>query len=414
MPALVILAFVAAGASFFFALAETALFSLGHWQVRRLAEADRGGGGMVARLLGEPEDLLATIVLGNTVANGGLVCTGVWLVLEEGWLALPTLAGVLLLILAGGEVVPKTLAVRAPEFWALRVAGPMAALQAGTRPIRRLAQAVNGWLLKVLAPSVRPMTGTPTDDYTELLEMGCQQGALAESEKEILLQILSLGRRTAKDVMIPRAQMRALPDDLPVSEMAAMARRYRHARLPLYDGSPDTIVGVLNTRQLLLDPEGDLAEAIEFPSFVSETANLWQLLRSLQRQRRGLAIVLDEYGTTAGLVTTEDILGAVIGRIRGEGEAEGFVMERLGPGRWRVNGTMRLEDFRREYPGLEDMPEVETLGGLMVALAEVVPPVGHSVRYSGLRLTATVADDRRVREIEVEVVRRGEGGGGRG
>jgi CBS domain containing-hemolysin-like protein len=152
-----------------------------------------------------------------------------------------------------------------------------------------------------------------------------------------------------------------------------------------------------------------LAEAIEFPSFVPEAINLLQLLKSMQRQQRGVAIVLDEYGTTAGLVTIEDILGSLIGRIRVEGEPEGFVMERLGPGRWRINGTMRLEDFRREYPELMDAPGVDTMGGLLVDRAQVVPPVGGSVRWGALRLSATIADERRVRELLVELVPAGEG-----
>src|SRR5271169_6323791 len=120
----------------------------------------------------------------------------------------------------------------------------------------------------------------------------------------------------------------------------------------------------------------DLADAIEFPSFVPESMNLLQLLKSLQRQQRGLAIVLDEFGGTAGIVTMQDILEQVVGEIRGEGEPDGFVMEKLYEGRWRVNGTMRLEDFRREYPGLGDAPEVDTMGGLMVAEMEVVPAPG--------------------------------------
>src|SRR5262249_53297205 len=157
------------------------------------------------------------------------------------------------------------------------------------------------------------------------------------AEKEIILQIVSLDRRTAKDVMRPRAQMACISDDLSVEEMIEAARKFKHRRLPIYDETPDTIVGVLHTRALLLDPQIDLADAIEFPSFVPESMNLLQLLKSLQRQQRGLAIVLDEFGGTAGLVTTEDILEEMIGEIRSEGESEGFVMEKLGDGRWRVS-----------------------------------------------------------------------------
>jgi CBS domain containing-hemolysin-like protein len=399
-----------AGASFGCALAETALFSLGQWRVRQLAERAPGTGALVGRLLASPQDLLATIVLGNTVANAGLVALGLWVAAWFGWPLWAVGGTVLGLILVGGEVIPKTLAVRAPEFWALRVARPMAWMQSVTRPLRRLAQGVNAQLLRAVRLPAQTTTSS-AEEYRELLELGFQEGALGLNEKEIILQIVSLDRRTARDVMKPRAQMVVLPDDLPVAEMAAMARRTRHRRLPLYDGTPDTIVGVLNTRKLLLDPDADLSEAVEFPSFVSETINLLDLLRRLQRQRRGLAIVLDEYGSTAGLITTEDILGAVIGRIRSEGEAGGFVMEKLGPGRWRVNGTMRIEDFRREYPDIGGYTGIDTMGGLLTALAEVVPPSGFAVRFGRLRLTVTVADERRVRELLVEDLPRTGGAG---
>ena len=235
--------------------------------------------------------------------------------------------------------------------------------------------------------------------------MAFQQGALAQSEKEIILQIISLDRRTATEVMKPRSQMAAISDDLSIEEMIAAARKHKHRRLPIYDETPDTIVGILNTRALLLDPQIDLADAIEFPSFVPETMNLLQLFKSLQVQQRGLAIVLDEFGGTAGIVTMEDILEELIGTIRGEAEADGFIMEKLGPNRWRVAGTLRLDDFRREYPALADVPEVETMGGLLTSLLDVVPGRGDSATFSGLRLTAQVTEERRVRELLVEATR---------
>ena len=397
-----------AGASFFFALAETALFTLGKWQVRQISQQDSKSGKVVETLLAAPQDLLATIVLGNTVANAGLVAIGVWGVQlnpVSGWLVLP---GVLAVILVIGEVIPKTLAVRDPDFWAALVARLMQSLVRLTRPGRVVAQRLNAKILGWFVPlSVKPVVASPAEDHTELFELGFQRGALGEGEKEILLQIISLGQRTVSEVMKPRAQMACLPDTLPVEEMIEAARRLKHRRLPLYDGTPDTIVGVLNTRLLLLHPENDIAEAIEFPSFVPETMNLLVLLKSLQRQQRGLAIVLDEYGGTAGVVSTEDILGSMIGGIRGEDEVEGFLMEKLAPGRWRVNGTTRLDDFRREYPALGEVPEIETMGGLLVAQAGVVPPQGHQLVFRGLRLTAKAADERRVRELLVEEVRKG-------
>jgi putative hemolysin len=134
--------------------------------------------------------------------------------------------------------------------------------------------------------------------------------------------------------------------------------------------------------------------------------NLLQLFRSFQRQQRGLAIVLDEFGGTAGIVTMEDILEQVIGELRTEGHVEGFVFEKLGVDRWRVSGTMRLDDFRREYPELGEVEGAETMGGSLVNHLGVVPAQGESAVLNGLRLTALIVDERRVRELLVEVLKR--------
>ncbi|HWY74077.1 MAG TPA: hemolysin family protein [Verrucomicrobiae bacterium] len=396
-----------AGMSFFFALAESALFSLGKWQVRQLADKWPIPGGLLARMLAEPQHLLATIVLGNTVANASILAITLWAAPWGEWLVLVMLPSLLVLILIVCEVVPKTLGVRAPEHWALRVARPMHWLLNLSHPFRNVAQRIDAAIVSSLVPQTFKSRAVLTDEeYQELLELAYQQGTLAQSEKEIILQIIGLDRQTAKDVMKPRAQMASISDELSVEEMIATARKFKHSRIPIYDETPDTIVGVLNVRALLLDPEIDMADAIEFPSFVPETMNLLQLLKSLQRQQRGLAIVLDEYGGTAGVVTMQDILEQMVGEIRGEGEPAGFVIEKVGEGKWRVNGTMRLEDFRREYPALGEVDEVDTMGGLMVAQNEIVPAAGETVLFRGLRLTASVADERRVRELLVEKLKR--------
>lgn len=392
-----------ASASFFFALAESALSALGQWRPSHLA--DRPNGPLVLQLLQEPADLLAAINLGNTVANSAIVALMLWPALKGGWLLALPAAVAFLGILIGCEVLPKALAVRAPEQWALRVARPMIWLQTGTRGFQRLVHRFNEWLLRVVLPASAKPPATE-EEYRELLDMAYQQGTLARSEKEIILQIISLDNKTARDVLQPRARMAAISDDLSVEDMIAAARRYKHRRLPIYDETPDTIVGILNTRKFLLDPQADLSEVIEFPSFVPASMNLLQLLKSLQRQQRGLAVVVDEFGGTDGVVTIEDILEEVVGEIRGEGEPLGFVIEKLGEGRWRVSGTMSLHDFRREYPELGSRPGVDTMGGLMLDLLEVVPAAGQSVVFGGLRLTALVTDERRVKELMVEVIRK--------
>ncbi len=402
--AIVILIF--AGVSFFFALAETALFSLGKWRARQLVEQHPRLGDIVARLLEQPQDLLATMVLGNTFATTAMLAFTLWMTINGNWPPVTTVVALLALILIGCEVLPKTMAVRKPERWALRVARPLLLVEKFTLPLCHVAQKMNEGILKTfVSQSVTPPAALTDADYQELLDLAYQQGTLAEAEKEIILQIINLDRRTARDVMKPRSQMASISDDSSVEEMIAAARKYKHRRLPIYDETPDTIVGILNTRALLLDPKADLADAIEFPSFVPESMNLLQLLKSLQRQQRGLAIVLDEFGDAAGLVTLEDILGELVGKIRGEVETEGFVMEKLAPGRWHVSGTMRLDDFRREHPSLGEMPGIETMGGLLTHLVGVVPTLGESALFRGLKLTAHATDERRVRELLVEQVK---------
>jgi CBS domain containing-hemolysin-like protein len=122
----------------------------------------------------------------------------------------------------------------------------------------------------------------------------------------------------------------------------------------------------------------------------------------LQKQHRGLAIVLDEFGGVAGVVTMEDILGELVGKIRTAAQTEGFVMEKISAGRWRVNGTMRLDDFRREFPALGDVAEVETMGGLLTHLLGVVPDAGATASFHDLKFTAQIVDERRVRELLVQ------------
>lgn len=396
---------VFAGASFFFALAETALFSLSEWQVKQLVEKNPGAGGVVAELLERPHDLLATLVLGNTFANAAILAAALRMVLNAQWGFALTMLVLAVIVLLVGEVLPKTLAVRQPTRWALRVAWPLLIFRKLTKPFYRAAQWTNAAILKQAAAKAAPPAAVTEAEYQELLELAWRQGTLEESEREIILQIISLDRRTARDVMRPRASMAAISDDSTVEEMIVAAKKFKLRHLPMFDETPDTIVGILNTRALLLDPKVDLWEVMDFPSFVPESMNLLLLFRALQKQQRGVAIVLDEFGATAGIVTMEDILGGIVGKIHAVTEPQGFVMEKISYGKWRVNGTMRLADFRREFPALPQFAEVETMGGLLTHLLGVVPDAGESAAFSGLKLTAQSVDERRVREVLVQQIK---------
>src|SRR5947209_528065 len=179
--------FLFAAASFFFSLAETSLFSLSKWQVRQLPAHDQKRGAVAAELLGKPQELLSMIALGNTVTAGGMLGVALWMALLGQWPLATTLVLLLVLTLIACEVLPKTMAVRAPELWAMRVARPLAILLRFTRPLSRLAQKFNSALLsRVLPKTLQPQSTLTDADYQELLELAYQQGTLAQSEKEII------------------------------------------------------------------------------------------------------------------------------------------------------------------------------------------------------------------------------------
>ncbi len=358
----------------------------------------------MSRLLANPQVLISSLALGSTFANCIILGLGLLIIIDGSTLQIIAYSLLLLgFILGFCEILPKTLAIRSPEKWALRLAKPVWFLQRTVLPIRGISQKLVDFTIKVCVPNkVKPNPNVSDEEYAELLDWAYQQGILDRSERDTMKEIIQLDRRTAEDVMKPRSEMASIDDDLTPQEMIVAARKHKFTRLPIFDETPDTIVGVLNTRKLLLNPEDDLAEAIEFPSFVPASTNLLKLLRSMRRQRRGLAIVVDEFGGTAGLVTVEDILEEMVGEIRDEGEKAEFTVEKLDRNRWRVNGMLPVEDFQKIYPSLKGLQEVATMGGLLVALKEVVPRVGESAIIDGLQLIAVVADDRRVRELVVK------------
>ena len=395
------------GIGFFLALAETALLTLGKWRLRQITAHQPERGVFIRKLLAEPHDLLATMTFLNTVAHAAIIATALaisWKLDQQHFIfvALLLAAGLLLFC----EVVPKTLAMRRPQSWAPRVARPLLWLVWFTRPVRFVAQWVNNQLLRLVPKSVKPMPELSDEEYSELIELGWQSGTLGISEKEIILNIMRLDRRPVADLMRPRSQMACIPHNLELPELMAAARKQQHRRLPMYDESPDTIVGILNAPRLLADPAVDMVEVIDFPSFVPEEMNLLELLKSFQRYQHSMAIVLDEFGSTVGLVTLENILNDVVGGLRREGGADEFVMKETGPGQWRLSGNVWLEDFRREYPQLLRAEGVDTIGGLVASQMDVIPPVDTEVIYSGLKLKVTQADGRRVLEVQAQRIGR--------
>jgi putative hemolysin len=253
-------------------------------------------------------------------------------------------------------------------------------------------------------------------EVEHMIEQREESGTITEEFAELLLSVLEFKDTVAREVMVPRIEMKAIEIDTPIDEVMDFIVREGHSRYPVYRDRPDQIEGVLYAKDLfrmVLLSEGERKQAsleriIRRPVFfVAETHKIGQLLREMQTRRFHLAIVVDEFGGTSGIVTLEDILEEIVGDIRDEHDTEDPLVTEIAPGRWSVDARISIYDLG-EIIGVDFEKELEgdydSLGGMIVDLADGVPEVGETVSAHGLDFTVREADERRV--TRVDVVRR--------
>lgn len=327
----------------------------------------------------------------------------VLMVIRSDWPLVTTLISVSFFLLVGCELIPKTIAIRSAELWTTRLLPLTLAIQPVLRPIQRIAQSTNERLLARLIPSsMTPNTKVTEEDYQELLELGTQSGALDNAEKEIIQAIVSLDKKTVGDVMTPKARIVSISNKLSPKEMKTAALKHRHTRLLIKDETTSRIEGVLDAQSFLLSPSSEVKPSIEFPTFIPESMNAWELLVNFQKDKRRLAVVVDEYGETAGLVTNENLLESIMGPIFESQSRVETKIERLDKGLWKVGGLTPVREFAKHYPAIGSMPEIETMGGLYVTLAAHIPRSPVPVRFRGLRIIPQRLTPTRVDELIVE------------
>jgi putative hemolysin len=397
--------------SAFFSGTEIALFSLSKLQVRRLRQEHPQQGQQISELLDQPHRLLSTILLGNTVANvaaavvGFNIIAAVWpLQAEE--LAVPVMT---LLILLFGEVTPKTLVIRSPEFCAVHLAQITHWMVASTSRLRRVAEAASEllvrWIERLPYFSARQArTSAPTEDeYRTLLKVSERAGVVRKEERDMVNKILALENMQVKEIMTPRVDMQCVEDALSREEMAAALRKIKHRRVPIIHDSPDTVEGILNVKEFLIHPERELDEVVELPNFVPDTMSVAKLLKNFRKQEHPVAIVVDEYGGTHGMVTLEDILEEIIGEIEDEFDASEIMVQKLDKQRYLINGKARLE-LVNEQCGLSlRAADVETIAGWLIAQLGSLPKDGEQVKVDNVRVTARKVVKNRVREVVLQI-----------
>jgi len=397
--------------SAFFSATEIALFSLGKLQVRRLRQEHPRQGQEISELLDQPNRMLSTILLGNTLANVSAAIVG-YDILQTLWprqsetLAVTVMTLLLLLV---GEVTPKTLVIRKPDFYALHLARVTHWVVASTATVRRAAEAASMLLVKQIEQvpyfsAQQARTAAPTEDeYRTLLGMSERAGVVRKEERDMVNQILALEKMQVKEIMTPRVDMQCVDDALGPEEMAAAVRQIKHRRVPIIHESPDTVEGILNVKEFLIDPDRDLDEVVELPNFVPETMSAARLLKNFRKQEHPVAIVVDEYGGTQGMVTLEDILEEIVGEIEDEFDASDIMVQKLDKQRYLVNGKARLH-LVNEQCGLSlEAPGVDTIAGWLIQQLGALPRDGDQVKIGNVRATARKVVKNRIREVVLQI-----------
>ena len=404
------------GFSALFSGSEVALFSITAGERESLREAGDPEGARVLRLLDRPRRLLAAILLLNTVVNVGAAILSTQLVLAasgafgwEPWVALvANVVGLTFVLLITSEIAPKLIASRAPARFARAAGRLLAPLVRAVTPVADLLAALASGIQGRFRAEAESLS---SDDIKSMADVGEAQGSIGEEERALIHSIVEFGETTVREVMVSRVDVQALSAAADLDEALALIRESGHSRFPLYDEHLDNVLGVVYAKDLLpsLDAGGatpDWAALARRPLFVPPGKTLDDMLVDFQASSTHMAIVVDEYGGTAGLVTLEDLLEEVVGEIRDEMDRPDAepVVESVEPGVFRAEARVDLDDLA-DAVGVEldtDGFDFETLGGLILHLAGDIPAVGDEVEHEGLRLRVESVEDNRILAVRVE------------
>lgn len=400
--------------SAFFSGSETALFSLQGSNVAGMSSGSKKQR-RVASLLAAPRKLLVTLLFGNllvNIANTSLVTVLAIKLYGERGVVYATIA-MTLLILMFGEIVPKSVAIKRAASVAQVIAPPIRFLMYLFYPVILI-------LGKIADSSVeicRRLFGETREKYASkelatAVEMGHREGLFDEFEQEILINLFLFAETDVHEILTPRVDVFALDVNTPFQDAVARVRDRGFTRVPLYEGNPEKIVGILHTKDLLRYSRNEritLRELVRPVSFVPETKPIRDLLGELTASRNHVVIVVDEHGSFDGIVTLEDILEEIIGDIRDRREPRVEDYNLIDEDHIVVVGSMRLEDLNDVFWTELDSKEVETIGGYLCDLLGRIPADGESFVSGDLRFLVLSAGKTKVEKIKIEKLGEEEG-----
>jgi putative hemolysin len=323
-----------------------------------------------------------------------------------------------LLLTVLGEVLPMTLAVEHPQRFSALADRPVAFLSRALAPVRTVLGGLAALTLRLVGSERQ--AGEPAvseEELRTLVDVGAREGVVERTEREMIHRVFELEDTSVREVMVPRLDMFCLDVDTPPSELLAPLRDHLHSRVPVFQESIDQIVGVLYTKDLLPYHRGlpsgfDLRAHLHPPYFVPESKRADALLREFQAKKLHLAIVVDEFGGTAGLVTLEDLLEELVGEIRDEFDEEERLIQKVDAASWRVAGKLGVDELNAATGLSIPQESFDTVGGWVMDLFGRVPHRGERLETPHVRVTVEKVE--RTRVVEVLVTLPGESRDGTG
>jgi putative hemolysin len=427
----IVLALIMVGG--FFAASEIALITVKRHRLNQLIGEGNRSARVAQHLTEDPSRFLATIQIALTflgflasafgaVSLSGNLANVVRLIplawIQDAAQEISFVVVTLLIALAAiiiGELVPKTLALTFADRFAIFVARPIGWFDRILRPIVWFVSTVSNVLVRALGGKDRPQAGyLSTEELKMLVETGSEQGGIEEDEKEMIHGVIELADTKVHQVMVPRIGIQAVEVHDPINEVLEMIVRAGHSRVPVYEENLDNVVGILYAKDLLpfLMPGAAPASQIDIralarpATYVPETKPVDELLTEMRANKRHIAIVVDEYGGTAGLITMEDVVEEIVGEIQDEYDSEESLVEPIeeeGMVAYRIDGRVSMDDLRDLFElsdaEEEDEDEFDTVGGYIVHRVGRIPLPGAVVPFRDVTLRVELAEPRRIAKV---------------
>lgn len=397
--------------SAFFSSAETALTAVSPIRIRNLLDQNPSDkrAAAVMRIIDDPSPMLGTILVANNAVNLSASAITASLAYRFGGKHLALATGIItLLILVFGEITPKTIATIRTEKMALAYARPLIVLMTILTPIVFLINAISNGLLKLLGVSRDDAGKLTQGDIQTIVDVGHEEGIIQSDEKDIITNVFELKDSAVKEVMVPRVHVSILDADISFEELLKVFREDKYTRYPVYEDTPDRIIGTINMKDLLLYHDGDTSSfsvrnILREAHFVFEHKKIRELLAEMMEASVSIAVVVDEYGDWTGIITLEDVLEEIVGEIHDEyDEPSDDLIYQVAPNEYIAEGAISLDDFSDRLDTEIESEDYDSLGGYILEQLDRIPDVGDAVTTeNGIRLVVDSVDNNRIELVHV-------------